>query len=98
MLWNEISASRAGTKGAWDLSPRRRRMMYWYNPKTRTMEERPTPSTDTEVEEILGGHLNSDTFLREYLRWRASGKDIEQAMIFTGKAIRDLHMRNQPPG
>ena len=33
--------------------------MHWYNPKTRTVEDSPTPSTDEEALERLRGDMNS---------------------------------------
>ena len=38
--------------------------MYWYNPKTRKMEDISTPTSDTEAIEILDGHPNSVEFIR----------------------------------
>jgi hypothetical protein len=37
--------------------------VYWYNPKTRKMEEISTPETDTEALELLDGHPNSLEFI-----------------------------------
>lgn len=72
--------------------------MRWYNPKTRSIEERPAPATDMEVEDLLGDHPNSEAFIQEYLRWRSKGRGIEEALVFASKTIQDLHLRSQPPG
>jgi hypothetical protein len=40
--------------------------MYWYNPKTKSTEERSTPKTDEEARNLLDGDLNSEAFVLEY--------------------------------
>ena len=62
--------------------------MYWYNPKTRSTETRPAPYTDEEARDLLGGNLNTESFVSEYEKLRDTGMDIEQALIFTGHEFR----------
>ena len=66
--------------------------MHWYNPKTRTPENRPAPVTDADAAALLDGHMNSDAFLAEYDRLRASGMGIGQALIFTGHEFQLKHL------
>jgi hypothetical protein len=73
--------------------------MHWYNPITRTVEDRPAPSTDEEALEILRGNINSVAFMTEYERLRdEEGMGVEQAMIFVGHEFRLRHLRYQPVG
>jgi hypothetical protein len=72
-------------------------LMYWYNPKIRSTEERATPETDEEALNLLDGDLNSEAFVMEYEKLRGAGMDIEQALVFTGHAFRLKHLRYQPP-
>jgi hypothetical protein len=67
--------------------------MYWYNPKTRSTEQRSTPETDEEALNLLDGNLYSEAFVMEYERLRGAGMDIEQALVFTGHAFRLKHLR-----
>jgi predicted ArsR family transcriptional regulator len=55
-----------------------RRHMYWYNPKTRNTETRSVPDTDEEAIELLGGSLNTESFVAEYERLRDEGMDISR--------------------
>jgi hypothetical protein len=63
-------------------------MMYWYNPMTRSTETRPAPHTDAEARNLLGGNLNTESFVTEYEGLRNSGMGVEQALIFTGHEFR----------
>ena len=72
--------------------------MHWYNPKTRIAETVPAPYTDEEAEHMLGGVIDSWTFVAEYRRLRDDGMGIEQAMIFVGHRFRMWHLRYQPVG
>jgi hypothetical protein len=72
--------------------------MHWYNPATRTVEDRLAPSTDEEALEILRGDINSGAFMTEYERLRKEGMGVEQAMIFVGHEFRLRHLRYQPVG
>ena len=73
--------------------------MHWYNPKTRSVEDIPAPSTDEEALEMLRGDINSGAFITEYERLREEeGMEIEQAMIFVGHEFRLRHLRYQPVG
>lgn len=67
-------------------------MLHWYNPKTRNPENRPAPDTDAEARALLDGHVDSDEFLAEYGKLRASGMGVEQALIFTGHEFRLKHV------
>jgi len=72
--------------------------MHWYNPTTRTVEDRLAPSTDEEALEMLRGDINSGAFMAEYERLRKEGMSVEQAMIFVGHEFRLRHLRYQPIG
>ncbi len=72
--------------------------MHWYNPRTRSEEDRPAPETDEEAVSLLEGDLNSGAFISEYERLRGSGMAVEQAMIFVGRHFRMRHLERQPPG
>jgi hypothetical protein len=61
--------------------------MYWYNPKTRTMEDVPAPLVEAQAIEMLSGHLDSDEFIEVYRRWRAS-YGIVEALQRTGDEFR----------
>jgi hypothetical protein len=61
--------------------------MYWYNPKTRTMEDVPAPLVDAQAIEMLSGHPDSDEFIEVYRRWRAS-YGIVEALQRTGDEFR----------
>ena len=77
--------------------------VYWYNPKTRKMEDVSTPTNDTEAIEMLDGHPNSVEFIAEYRglrarctavsrsRWNARGKRFRRCIE---KSIR--HGRSSP--
>ena len=72
-------------------------MMHWYNPKTRLNEEVPAPISDAQAIELLSGHHDSDEFIEEYRRWRATQPDVVRALILTGGAFYVEHQRGQPP-
>ena len=72
--------------------------MQWYNPKSRTVEDVPAPTSDEEALEMLRGDINSGAFMTEYERLRAERMEIEQALIFVGHEFRLRHLRNQPVG
>ena len=72
--------------------------MHWYNPKTRDVEDIPSPSTDEEALEMLRGGINSGAFMAEYERLRAENMGVEQPMIFVGHHFRMVHLRYQPVG
>ena len=70
-------------------------MMHWYNPKTRINEEVPVPMSDAQSIELLSGHPDSDEFIEEYRRWRATHSDVVRALILTGGAFYVEHQRGQ---
>jgi hypothetical protein len=72
-------------------------MMHWYNPKTQINEEVPAPMSDAQAIELLSGHPDSDEFIEEYRRWRATQPDVVRALILTGGAFYVEHQRGQPP-
>ena len=72
-------------------------MMHWYNPKTQINEEVSTPMSDAQAIELLSGHPDSDEFIEEYRRWRATQPDVVRALILTGGAFYVEHQRGQPP-
>ena len=72
-------------------------MMHWYNPKTQINEEVSTPMSDAQAIELLSGHPDSDEFIEEYRRWRATQPDVVRALVLTGGAFYVEHQRGQPP-
>ena len=66
--------------------------MLWYNPTTRSLEDRPAPETDVQAYALLDGNLNSDFFFAEYERLRASGMSVERALVSTGQEFRLRHL------
>jgi hypothetical protein len=58
--------------------------VYWYNPKTRKMEEISTPKTDAGAIEMLDGVRVSVEFIAESLRR-------------TGETFQMVHQEAQPP-
>jgi hypothetical protein len=67
--------------------------MYWYNPKTRSSERIPAPTTDEEAIEMLAGDPQSVTFVSEYANLRrSSGMEIESALILVGHEARLRHL------
>lgn len=73
-------------------------MLHWYNPKTRSVENIPAPTTDEEALEILSGDPNSWKFVEQYIMLREEGMGVEQALIFVGHHWRMFHLRFQPVG
>ena len=71
--------------------------MRWYNPLRRAEEEVPAPVSDAQAIELLSGHPDSDEFVEEYRRWRATQTDVVRALILTGGAFYMAHRRGQPP-
>jgi surfactin synthase thioesterase subunit len=71
--------------------------MRWYNPLRRVEEEVPAPMSDAQAIELLSGHPDSDEFIEEYRRWRATQTDVVRALILTGGAFYVEHQRGQPP-
>jgi hypothetical protein len=65
--------------------------MYWYNPKSRTMEDVPAPLVDAQAIEMLSGHSGSDEFIEEYRIWRKSWGILE-ALERTGDTFRKIQM------
>ncbi len=72
--------------------------MHWYNPKTRSVEDVPAPSTDEEAMEMLCGAPDSGALAQKYIELRGEGMGVEQAMIFVGHHWRMWHLRYQPVG
>lgn len=71
--------------------------MYWYNPTTCTSERTPAPTTDDEAAEMLAGDPQSAAFVSEYASLRASGMEIEQALILVGHEFRLRQMEHTGP-
>jgi hypothetical protein len=71
--------------------------LQWYNPARRVEEEVPAPMSDAQSIELLSGHPDSDEFIEEYRRWRATQPDVVRALILTGGAFYIQHRRRQPP-
>jgi hypothetical protein len=71
--------------------------MRWYNPLRRAYEEVPAPMSEAQAIELLSGHPDSDEFIEEYRRWRATQTDVVRALILTGGAFYIEHRRRQPP-
>ena len=72
--------------------------MHWYNPKTRSAEDVPAPSTDEEALGMLSGDPNSGALEEHYDMLREEGMGIEQAMSVVGHHWRMSHLRYQPVG
>jgi hypothetical protein len=72
-------------------------ILQWYNPTRRVEEEVPAPMSDPQARELLSGHPDSDEFIEEYRRWRATESDVVGALILTGEALYMKHRRGQPP-
>jgi hypothetical protein len=70
--------------------------LHWYNPKTKTMENAPTPSFDAQAVEMLSGHPDSDEFIEEY-RKRREVYGIAEALELTGDTFRMTHQEENPP-
>jgi hypothetical protein len=71
--------------------------MYWYNPKTREMEDVLTPKNDAEAMEMLDGHPNSVEFIAEYRGLRTMHRGIAESLICTGDTFRMVHREEQRP-
>jgi len=71
--------------------------MYWYNPVAGGMKDAPEPLNDAQAIEMLSGHPNSDEFIHEYRRWRAT-RGILEALIYTGETFQMRDQGLQPPG
>ena len=71
--------------------------MRWYNPTRRVEEEVSAPMSDAQAIEMLSGHSDSDVFIEEYRRWRATQTDVVRALILTGGAFYMAHQKGQPP-
>jgi hypothetical protein len=71
--------------------------MHWYNPVTKEEEDIPAPMNDVQAIEMLSGHLDSDRFIEEYRRRRATHPDTIDALILTGETFYQEHRRWQPP-
>jgi hypothetical protein len=72
--------------------------MYWYNPKSRSVEDVSAPSTDEEALGMLSGDPNSGALEEHYVVLREEGMGVEQAMILVGHHCRMWHLRYQPVG
>ena len=53
--------------------------------------------TDAQAIELLSGHPDSDEFIEEYRRWRATQPDVVEALIYTGMAFHLGQGRGQSP-
>jgi hypothetical protein len=71
--------------------------VYWYNPKTRKMEEISTPKTDAEAIEMLDGDPNSIEFIAEYRGLRTMHRGIAESLRCTGETFQMVHQETQPP-
>jgi hypothetical protein len=71
--------------------------MRWYNPLRRVYEEAPVPMSDAQAIELLSRHPDSDEFIEEYRRWRATNSDVVRALVLTGGAFYVEHQRGQSP-
>jgi hypothetical protein len=72
--------------------------MHWYNPVAKQEEEVPAPMNDEQAIEKLSGHSDSDRFIEEYRRMRATNPDSIDALALTGETFYREHRRGQPPG
>jgi uncharacterized short protein YbdD (DUF466 family) len=72
--------------------------MHWYNPVAKQEEDVPAPMNDEQAIEMLSGHRDSDRFIEEYRRMRATNPDRIDALPLTGETFYREHRRGQPPG
>ncbi len=72
--------------------------MHWYNPVTKEEEDGPEPMNDEQAIDMPSGHPDSDRFIEEYRRRRATHPDIVDALTLTGETFCREHRRGQPPG
>ena len=72
-------------------------ILQWYNPARRVEEEVPAPMSDAQSIELLSGHPDSDEFIEQYRRWRATQPDVVRALILTGGAFYIEHQSDQSP-
>jgi hypothetical protein len=72
--------------------------MRWYNPTRRAQEEVPAPMSEAQAIGMLSGDPDSDEFIEEYRRWRATESDVVGALVLTGEAFYMEHRKGQPPG
>ena len=72
--------------------------MHWYNPLKMEEEDVPIPMSDAQAIELLSGHPDSDRFIEEYRRLRATHQDHVEALVLTGETFYKEHRRGQPPG
>ena len=70
--------------------------MYWYNPKTRKMEDVSIPTNDTEAIEMLNGHPNSVEFIAEYRGLRAMYRSVAESLKCTGETFQKVHREEHP--
>src|SRR5215216_1668940 len=68
--------------------------MRWYNPLRRVYEEVPVPMSDAQAIELLSGHPDSDEFIEEYRRWRATNSDVVRGPGPHGRGV----LRRAPKG
>src|SRR5215213_6340367 len=68
--------------------------MRWYNPLRRVYEETPVPMSDAQAIELLSGHPDSDEFIEEYRRWRATNSDVVRGPGPHGRGV----LRRAPKG
>ena len=71
--------------------------VHWYNPVRRVYEAVAAPMSDAQSIELLSGHPDSDEFIEEYRRWRATESDVVGALVLTGEAFYMKHRKGQPP-
>ena len=67
----------------------------WYNPGRRVYEEASAPMSDAQAIELLSGHPDSDEFIEQYRRLRATHSDVVRTLILTGGAFYEEHQRDQ---
>ena len=70
--------------------------MLWYNPTIERMEDAPAPLVDAQAIQMLSGHPDSEEFIEEYRRRRATSGIVE-ALVLTGQTFLLLEQGQQPP-
>jgi hypothetical protein len=69
--------------------------MFWYNPTTRTEEERQVPESDDLALNLLDGDQDSAQYIALYKEYRTRNGILE-ALIETGGYYREIHAGRTP--
>ena len=70
--------------------------MHWYNPAKRVEEDIPAPVSEAQAIGLLDWHPNSEEFIEEYRRRRATSGIVE-ALVLTGQTFLLVDQEGQQP-